>query len=123
MSGSNLVAFCDRLSVVFSVIITKFRSAATMRLFKAFTVQVKSVCYRQNNNVVISCHRLRQLPNLCKGTSSTPVQHVIVDRLDPSFYWTRFTWQQCAWFKNAPKRSTISCCTGVPEVSMRKLGD
>jgi len=29
------------------------------------------------------------------GTSATPLQYVIVDRLGAFFYWTRFIWQQC----------------------------
>jgi len=29
------------------------------------------------------------------GTSATPPQYVIVDRLGAFFYWTRFIWQQC----------------------------
>jgi len=29
------------------------------------------------------------------GTSGTPLQHVIVDRLGASFYWARCIWQQC----------------------------
>jgi len=29
------------------------------------------------------------------GTSSTPLQYVIVDRLGAFFYWIRFIWQQC----------------------------
>jgi len=29
------------------------------------------------------------------GTSGTPLQYVIVDRLGKFLYWTRFTWQQC----------------------------
>jgi len=26
------------------------------------------------------------------GTTGTPIQHVIVDRLGAFFYWTRFIW-------------------------------
>jgi len=29
------------------------------------------------------------------GTSGTPVQYAIVDRLSAFFYWTRIIWQQC----------------------------
>jgi len=29
------------------------------------------------------------------GTSGTPLQYVIVDRLGTFFYWARFIWQQC----------------------------
>jgi len=29
------------------------------------------------------------------GTSGTPLQYVIVDRLGAFFYWIRFIWQQC----------------------------
>jgi len=29
------------------------------------------------------------------GTSGTPLQYVIVDRLGAFFYWTRIIWQQC----------------------------
>jgi len=29
------------------------------------------------------------------GTSGTPLQYVIVDRLGAFFYWTRFILQQC----------------------------
>jgi len=29
------------------------------------------------------------------GTSGTPLQYVIVDRLGAFFYWTRFIWEQC----------------------------
>jgi len=29
------------------------------------------------------------------GTSGTPLQYAIVDRLGAFFYWTRFIWQQC----------------------------
>jgi len=29
------------------------------------------------------------------GTSGTPLQYVIVNRLGAFFYWTRFIWQQC----------------------------
>jgi len=29
------------------------------------------------------------------GTSDTPLQHVIVDRLGAFLYWTRFIWRQC----------------------------
>jgi len=30
------------------------------------------------------------------GTSGTPLQYVIIDRLGALFfYWTRFIWQQC----------------------------
>jgi len=34
------------------------------------------------------------------GTSGTPLQHVIVDRLGAFFYWTKFIWQQCTvrWY-------------------------
>jgi len=31
------------------------------------------------------------------GTSGTPQQDVIVDRLGAFFYWTRFIWQQFIW--------------------------
>jgi len=33
------------------------------------------------------------LPNLCMGTSGTPLQYVIVDQLGAFFYCTRFIWQ------------------------------
>jgi len=29
------------------------------------------------------------------GTSGTPIQYAIVDRLGAFFCWTRFIWQQC----------------------------
>jgi len=29
------------------------------------------------------------------GTSGTPLQYVIVDRLGAFFYWTRLIWQRC----------------------------
>jgi len=35
------------------------------------------------------------LSNLCMGTSGTPLQYVIVDRLGAFFYWTRFILQRC----------------------------
>jgi len=44
--------------------------------------------------MVVGLYTVYMLPNLCMGTSGTPLL-VIVDHLGAFFYQTRFIWQQC----------------------------
>jgi len=44
------------------------------------------------------------------GTSGTPLQYVIVDRLGAFFYWTRVIWQQCIvrqYYSNLSDQSAL----------------
>ena len=65
-------------------------STSPWRDFYAVVKTSKTDHSRKLTQCVIS-----QLPNLCMGTSGTPLQYVTGDRLDAFFYWTRFIWKQC----------------------------
>jgi len=52
-------------------------------------------CLSLKTHPSASSFPISQLPNLCMGTSGTPLQYVIVNRLGAFFYWTRFIRQQC----------------------------
>jgi len=105
MTRGHLLAACSLLRLVLSAPDSSEYSPETVRqpllnITAASQIITSQQSYTQDN--AYSAVIISSLPNLHMGTSGTPLQYIIVDRLGAFFYWTRVIWQQCAFDNTTP---------------------